>query len=185
MVCRSDPHLKEDASEHGFFQPKMSVLIHGLSDKRRIRSSITLWFTNSCLLFSCLRKKREKKKQPTSNTLFLFSPRHKHLNYLLLIFPLFCWTKNQLLVWAEFWLQICYTAINNVSAETSVIHKLKSRNGSYLGNWRVRSDLLLSSDIFFPSVLILNLTTHSLEGPPKHCAAFQEYFCPSSTTVLY
>lgn len=81
MVCHSNPHLKEDGSERGFFHPKMSVLIHGLSNKRRIQSSFTLCFTDSCLLFCCLRK-REKTNQPNSNTWFLFSPKAQTLKLL-------------------------------------------------------------------------------------------------------
>lgn len=139
-------------------------------ETKRGYSQLKHCFTNFCLLLF------KKKKKKSSSALLqlkrnLFSLRGANTNMTYFyFFPLFCcWLKNQFPVEAELWLQICRAAINNVTTEKSVSHKLKRRNASYLANWRVKSDLLHSSDFFFSlSVLTLGLMTCSLKGAPKH-----------------
>lgn len=154
-------------------------------ETKRGYSQLKHCFTNFCLLLF------KKKKKKSSSALLqlkrnLFSLRGANTNMTYFyFFPLFCcWLKNQFPVEAELWLQICRAAINNVTTENSVSHKLKRRNASYLANWRVKSDLLHSSDFFFffPFCSDFRLNDMFIERRPK---TLQEYFCAFPAAVLY
>lgn len=172
VVCHSNSDLKEERSEHGFFQSKMSVLINGLWNKRRIQSIITLCFNNSCLLFYQEKKKREKKK---AAILYFrlkrtyFSPKKQTPKLLAFNFSPLLLLNEKSITCVSIILAtnlLCSYKLQKLLSSIS----LKGKNACYLANWRVKSDLLLSSDSPpFSSDFKLNDTF--IERSPKtlHC----------------
>lgn len=149
VVCHSNSDLKEERSEHGFFQSKMSVLINGLWNKRRIQSIITLCFINSCLLFYQGKKKGRKKKKAAILYFRLkrtyFSPKKQTPKLLAFNFSPLLLLNQKSITCVSIILAtnlLCSYKLQKLLSSIS----LKRRNACYLANWRVKSDLLLSSD---------------------------------------